>query len=62
MFQNVKVKNRKIVPIDQRITLDTKHSNRLKEFKIKLKTLDLKLKYFGFRWWHLLVAKRNYQK
>ncbi len=35
--------------------------NRLKEFKIKLKTLDLKLKYFGFRWWHLLVAKRNYQ-
>ena len=42
------------------------HSNhfvgKLKEFNIKLKTLDLKLKYFGFRWWHLLFVKKNFLK
>ena len=33
---------------------------RLKEFNIKVKTLDLGLKYFGFRWWHFLVTKKRY--
>ncbi len=33
---------------------------KLKEFKIDIKTLDIDIKYFGFRWWHLLVAKRNF--
>ena len=32
--------------------------NKLKEYNIKIETLDLKLKYFGFRWWHLLLVKR----
>ena len=32
---------------------------QLKEFNIDIKSLDLGLKYFGFRWWHLLVAKKN---
>ena len=38
-------------------------SGRLKEYNLKLETVDLDLKYFGFRWWHLLFAeKRALQK
>ena len=37
-------------------------SNLLKEYNIKIKTLDLNLKYFGFRWWHLLFVKKNISK
>ncbi len=33
---------------------------KLKEFNIKVHTLDLGLKYFGFRWWHFLVTKKRY--
>jgi len=33
---------------------------KLKEFNINIKTLDLGLKYFGFRWWHFLVAKKKF--
>jgi ADP-heptose:LPS heptosyltransferase len=33
---------------------------KLKEFNINIKTLDLGLKYFGFRWWHFLFAKKRY--
>ncbi len=33
---------------------------KLKEFNINIKTLDLGLKYFGFRWWHLFVAKERF--
>ena len=36
--------------------------NKLKEYNIKVETLDLNLKYFGFRWWHLLLAKKNFKK
>ena len=32
---------------------------KLKEFNINIKTLDLGLKYFGFRWWHFLVTKKR---
>ena len=35
---------------------------KLKEYNISIKTLELNLKYFGFRWWHLLFAKKNFQK
>ena len=31
---------------------------RLKEYNIKIQTFDLNLKYFGFRWWHLLFVKK----
>ena len=34
----------------------------LKEYNIKIENLDLGLKYFGFRWWHYLVAKRKFLK
>ena len=32
---------------------------KLKEYKINVKTLNLKLKYFGFRWWHFFYAKKK---
>jgi ADP-heptose:LPS heptosyltransferase len=39
------------------------HSNhflgKLKEFNLKIKTLNLNLRYFGFRWWHLLFVKKR---
>ena len=33
---------------------------KLKEYNIKIKTLDLGIKYFGFRWWHYFIVKRNF--
>ena len=35
---------------------------KLKEYNIKVHTLDLNLKYFGFRWWHFLFVKKNFKK
>ena len=34
--------------------------NKLKEFNVNIKTLDLSLKYFGFRWWHLFKARSKF--
>ena len=34
-------------------------NDKLKEYGIHLETLDLGLKYFGFRWWHLLTVKKK---
>ncbi len=34
--------------------------NKLKEYNIKIDTLDLKIKYFGFRWWHYFRARKNF--
>ena len=36
--------------------------NKLKEYNLKVTTLDLDLKYFGFRWWHFIKAKKQYLK
>ena len=33
---------------------------KLKEFNVHIETLDLNLKYFGFRWWHFIKAKQNF--
>ena len=35
---------------------------KLKEYNIKIETLNLNLKYFGFRWWHLFFVKKNFKK
>ena len=35
---------------------------KLKEFNIDIETVDLGLKYFGFRWWHLLMVKKKVSK
>ena len=35
---------------------------KLKEYNIKVDTLDLNLKYFGFRWWHLLFVKKDFNR
>ncbi len=37
-------------------------SGKLKEYNIKLETLDLGLKYFGFRWWHLFFTRQKFAK
>ena len=33
---------------------------KLKEYNINIETLDLNLKYFGFRWWHYFYTKKNF--
>ena len=33
---------------------------QLKEFGLIIDTLNLNLKYFGFRWWHYLFAKKRF--
>ena len=33
--------------------------DKLKDYNIKIKTLDLGLQYFGFRWWHLFNVKKR---
>ncbi|MDA8688042.1 lipopolysaccharide heptosyltransferase family protein [Candidatus Pelagibacter bacterium] len=35
---------------------------KLKEFNININTLDLGLKYFGFRWWHTIFVKQKFFK
>jgi ADP-heptose:LPS heptosyltransferase len=35
---------------------------KLKEYNIKIQTLNLNLMYFGFRWKHWFLAKKNYNK
>jgi ADP-heptose:LPS heptosyltransferase len=35
---------------------------RLKEYKIDIKTFDLNLEYFGFRWWHILFVKKKFKQ
>ena len=36
--------------------------NKLKGFNVNIKTLDLGLKYFGFRWSHLFKASSRFLK
>ena len=38
------------------------YTDKLKEYNIKVKNLDLETKYFGFRWWHFLITKRRFEK
>ena len=35
-------------------------NGKLKNYNIEIKTLNLRLQYFGFRWWHLLKAKSKF--
>ena len=34
---------------------------KLKEYNINIKSLDLQLRYFGFRWWHFFYVKKKAQ-
>ena len=36
--------------------------NKLKEYNIRVKTLKINLKYFGFRWWHFFAIKKEFSK
>lgn len=33
--------------------------SKLKEFNLRVESVDLDLKYFGFRWWHLIKVKQK---
>jgi len=37
-------------------------NSSLKDLNFQLDSLDLDLKYFGFRWWHLLVVRNKIKK
>ena len=37
-------------------------NSTLKELNNEIETLDLKIKYFGFRWWHTLVVKKEFKR
>ena len=39
---------------------DNHYENKLKDYSILIKTLNLDIKYFGFRWWHLLKVKEQF--
>ncbi len=41
---------------------DNHFEGKLKEYNINIETLNLDLKYFGFRWWHILFVKKNFEK
>lgn len=34
--------------------------DKLKDYNLKITSLDLKIKYFGFRFWHYFIVKKNY--
>ncbi len=37
-------------------------NDKLKEYNIKIDTLELNIKFFGFRWWHIFFVKKNCNK
>ena len=37
-------------------------NSTLRDFNSKIDTLNLNIKYFGFRWWHLLILKGRIKK
>ena len=37
-------------------------NSSLKDFNFRINTVDLNIKYFGFRWWHLLVVRNQLKK
>ena len=41
---------------------DNHYLNKLKEYNINIKNLDLDTKYFGFRWWHYFAVKYKFEK
>ena len=41
---------------------DNHFNTSLQNFNCSLETLDLKIKYFGFRWWHLGITKQKIKK
>ena len=45
------------------LSAHTNHfKDKLKEYGVETETLNLHLKYFGFRWWHLLFTKKYFNR
>ena len=40
---------------------DNHFEGRLKDYNINIRSLNLNLKYFGFRWWHLFLIKKRFK-
>jgi ADP-heptose:LPS heptosyltransferase len=38
---------------------DNHFKSKLKEFNLRIESIDLDLRYFGFRWWHLIKVKQK---
>ncbi len=55
-------KNFKLVDLYYLGAHENHFMGKLKNYNIDIKTLDLGLKYFGFRWWHLFKAKNSFSK
>ena len=36
-------------------------NSTLKDLNCEIDTLDLKIKYFGFRWWHSLIVRKEFK-
>ena len=64
-----------IIPLINSLKKEFKHANfyylcahqnhfdySLKDLNFSINTLNLKIKYFGFRWWHLLIAKNRIKR
>jgi len=41
---------------------DNHYIGKLKNYNVSVKNLDLNLKYFGFRWWHIFKVKNQFSK
>ena len=37
-------------------------NSTLKDFNSEINSLNLDIKYFGFRWWHALIVKKKIKK
>ena len=37
-------------------------NSTLKDLNCEIEMLDLKIRYFGFRWWHALIVKKRLEK
>ena len=37
-------------------------NSSLNDLNCNIKTLDLNIKYFGFRWWHIFIVKKKIKK
>jgi hypothetical protein len=37
-------------------------NSTLKDFKNEMETIDLDMRYFGFRWWHIFLVKNKIKK